>query len=143
MTKQGLLRVFEANSISECAAPCQLSQTMQCYRLYTLALNAPASQPAAGGWGCRRVDALGRPFDPNVMEAISSLPAGDPGLSALGGPPPPPGSVAAVAQVGYRLHDRVLRPARVVTVTPRARTWRDWSSMASHGQGLLSRTSTG
>jgi len=33
MTKQGLLRVFEANSISECAAPCQLSQTMQCYRL--------------------------------------------------------------------------------------------------------------
>ena len=94
------------------------------------------------GW-CRRVDALGRPFDPNVMEAISSLPAGDPGLSALGGPPVPPGSVAAVAQVGYRLHDRVLRPARVVTVTPRPRTWRDWSSMASHGQGLLSRTSTG
>ena len=36
MTKQGLLRVFEANSISECAAPCQLSQTMQCYRLYIL-----------------------------------------------------------------------------------------------------------
>ena len=123
MTKQGLLRVFEANSISECAA--------SSVRPY----NATASEPVGV---CRRVDALGRPFDPNEMEAISSLPAGDPGLVALGGPPVPPGSVAAVAQVGYRLHDRVLRPARVVAVTPRARTWRDWSSMASHGQGLLS-----
>ena len=85
MTKQGLLRVFEANSISECAA--------SSVRPY----NATASEPVGV---CRRVDALGRPFDPNEMEAISSLPAGDPGLIALGGPPVPPGSVAAVAQVG-------------------------------------------
>ena len=81
MTKQGLLRVFEANSISECDAICQLSQSdISCNAPASIpALNAPASQPAAGGWGCRRVDALGRPFDPNEMEAISSLPAGDPG----------------------------------------------------------------
>src|SRR4051794_14746385 len=46
------------------------------------------------------------PFDPHVHEALSSAP-GD-GLE--------PGAIAEVFQKGYRLGDRVLRPARVVVV---------------------------
>jgi len=44
------------------------------------------------------------PFDPHVHEALSSAPADV----------QEPGSIAEVFQKGYRLGDRVLRPARVV-----------------------------
>ena len=44
------------------------------------------------------------PFDPNVHEALLAQPAED----------AKPGSVLQVLQKGYRLGDRVLRPARVV-----------------------------
>lgn len=50
------------------------------------------------------VDALGKPFDPNVHEAISQVETGE----------YPPGSVAQVLQKGYRSGDRLLRPALVV-----------------------------
>jgi molecular chaperone GrpE len=43
-------------------------------------------------------------FDPHVHEALLAQPAGD----------AEPGSVLQVLQKGYRLGDRVLRPARVV-----------------------------
>jgi len=43
-------------------------------------------------------------FDPHVHEALLTQPAGD----------AEPGSVLQVLQKGYRLGDRVLRPARVV-----------------------------
>jgi len=49
------------------------------------------------------IDALGRPFDPFEHEAVETEPAGD----------ETPGTVTAVLQRGYRLHDRVLRPVRV------------------------------
>jgi molecular chaperone GrpE len=50
-----------------------------------------------------RIDPAGEPFDPNFHEAMFEVPGTD----------LPDGSVAQVVQPGYRLHDRLLRPARV------------------------------
>lgn len=57
---------------------------------------------------CKRIDALGKPFDPAFHEAISQQPA----------PDVPPGTVVLVAQDGYTLHDRVVRPAQVIVSAP-------------------------
>lgn len=56
------------------------------------------------GQGLTRIEALGKDFDPTEHEAIMRQP----------GPPEMAGKVVAEAQRGYRLHDRVLRPAMVV-----------------------------
>jgi len=53
---------------------------------------------------CRRIEAAGAPFDPNLHAAVTVVPT--PGL--------PPNTVVEVVQAGYLLHDRVLRPAQVV-----------------------------
>ena len=53
---------------------------------------------------CRRIDALGKPFDPAVHEAISQQPSAD----------HPPNTVLMVVQDGFVLHDRVVRPAQVI-----------------------------
>ena len=50
-----------------------------------------------------RIDPVGEPFDPNFHEAMFEVPN-----SKF-----PTGTVAQVIQPGYRLHDRLLRPARV------------------------------
>ena len=50
-----------------------------------------------------RIDPAGEPFDHNFHEAMFEMEAGD----------AEPGSVVQVLQVGYRIHDRLLRPARV------------------------------
>lgn len=55
--------------------------------------------------GVARIESVGAPFDPNVHEAISSVPAGD-GAE--------PNTVAHEVQPGYLKGERVLRPARVV-----------------------------
>ncbi len=54
-------------------------------------------------FGLERVDALGRPFDPNVHEAMVHIPH-----------EADPGQVVAQHVTGYTLHGRLLRPARVV-----------------------------
>jgi molecular chaperone GrpE len=54
--------------------------------------------------GCQRIDALHKPFDPTYHQAISQQPSAE----------YPPGTVILVAQDGYRLHDRVVRPAQVI-----------------------------
>jgi len=54
-------------------------------------------------YGVQPIEALGRPFDPFEHEAVEVTPAGDQA----------PGTVTAVLQRGYRLHDRVLRASRV------------------------------
>lgn len=54
--------------------------------------------------GCRTIETDGAPFDPTVHEAIQQQPAADVA----------PGTVLATASRGYRLHDRVVRPAQVV-----------------------------
>lgn len=54
--------------------------------------------------GIESLDPTGQPFDPQLHEAMSMQPVA--GVA--------PGSVVAVMQKGYRLHERLLRPARVV-----------------------------
>ncbi len=53
---------------------------------------------------CTRIEALHEPFDPNFHEAILQQPSGD----------HPAGTVLHVAQTGYRLHERVVRPSQVI-----------------------------
>lgn len=62
--------------------------------------------------GVEVIEAEGATFDPNVHEAIAQVEEES----------VPAGSVARVYQKGYRLRDRLLRPARVVVaVTPKAK----------------------
>lgn len=56
---------------------------------------------------CTAIEALHRHFDPHLHEAISQQPSDE----------FPPGTVVAVAQVGYRMHDRVVRPSQVIVST--------------------------
>lgn len=56
---------------------------------------------------CTLIDALGQPFDPNLHEAISQQPSAE----------HPKGTVILVTQTGYRLHERVVRPAQVIIST--------------------------
>ncbi len=55
-------------------------------------------------FGIEVVDPVGHPFDPQLHEAMSMQPS----ATAV------PGSVLAVLQKGYRLGERLLRPARVI-----------------------------
>jgi molecular chaperone GrpE len=58
--------------------------------------------------GVQRIDALGRPFDPNVHEAVLQQPSAE----------HPPMTVVQVLEPGYTIHDRVLRHARVAVSAP-------------------------
>jgi molecular chaperone GrpE len=59
--------------------------------------------------GLERIDALGKPFDPHVHQAVERVDSAD----------HPDGTVLAEMQAGYRFRDRVLRPAMVrVAVHP-------------------------
>jgi len=60
--------------------------------------------------GVEPINAAGQPFDPHVHEAISRVDGGD----------VPPGTVAAELRRGYRLGDRLLRPAGVAVSTGRS-----------------------
>tara|TARA_B100000959_G_scaffold274996_1_gene327660 strand:+ start:1820 stop:2320 length:501 start_codon:yes stop_codon:yes gene_type:complete len=51
------------------------------------------------------IDAMKTPFDPTSMEAIATVPCPE-GIDS--------GMVVNVIEQGFRMHDRVLRPARVV-----------------------------
>jgi len=59
------------------------------------------------GYQVKPMEAPGRPFDPNLQEAVGQAPSAD----------VPEGSVLAVVQVGYTYKDRVLRHARVIVAT--------------------------
>lgn len=56
---------------------------------------------------CTRIDALHQPFDPHLHAAILQQPSAE----------HPAGTVLNVAQEGYQLHDRVVRPAQVIVST--------------------------
>jgi molecular chaperone GrpE len=58
--------------------------------------------------GLEEVDATGKAFDPNLHEAISQQPSAE----------VPEGQVVQQVRKGYRLHDRLLRPASVVVAAP-------------------------
>ena len=55
-------------------------------------------------FGVTPIEADGEPFDPEAHEAIMTQPSSEAG----------PDSVIGVVQQGYRIHDRLLRPARVI-----------------------------
>lgn len=56
------------------------------------------------GHAAEPIDALGQPFDPNLHEALTQVPSAE----------HPPMTVVQVVEMGYRMHDRVVRPARVI-----------------------------
>jgi molecular chaperone GrpE len=58
-------------------------------------------------FGVRRIEAEGRPFDPNFHEAVMEVEDSS----------RPPGTVMQVMEQGYTIRDRLLRPARVVVST--------------------------
>ncbi|MBF0779876.1 MULTISPECIES: nucleotide exchange factor GrpE [unclassified Granulicatella] len=66
---------------------------------YTNFVSALASE------GIEKIESLNQPFDPTVHQAIQQIPAQD-GQEA--------DYVVQVFQDGYKLHDRVIRPAMVV-----------------------------
>lgn len=55
--------------------------------------------------GVERVDPIGAPYDPNVAEAVGVAPVRDPARVD---------TVVELVRAGYRLGDRVIRPARVL-----------------------------
>lgn len=54
-------------------------------------------------FGIKKLDPMGQKFDPNLHQVVSEIDA--PGVT--------PGTVAQVLQVGYMIHDRLLREAMV------------------------------
>ena len=58
--------------------------------------------------GVTPIDAIGQPFDPHLHEALGQEPA----------PGKPEGTVLHQRRRGYKMGDRLLRPASVVTVAP-------------------------
>jgi len=58
--------------------------------------------------GVTPIDAIGKPFDPHLHEALGQEPA----------PGKPEGTVLHQRRRGFKLGDRLLRPASVVTVAP-------------------------
>jgi molecular chaperone GrpE len=58
--------------------------------------------------GVRRLDQVGVPFDPQMHEAVSTVPAADAAQDH---------TVGAVLQPGYMLGDTLIRPARVQVLT--------------------------
>ncbi|MCL2305958.1 MAG: nucleotide exchange factor GrpE [Planctomycetaceae bacterium] len=61
-----------------------------------------------GKYDCVPLEPLHQPFDPYFQESIAQLPNAD----------YPPNTVIGQTTVGFRLHDRVVRPAQVVLAAP-------------------------
>jgi molecular chaperone GrpE len=57
-----------------------------------------------GKWSAAPIEAVGRPFDPNLHEAIQQMPSTE----------HPPMAVVDEVERGWVLHDRVVRPSKVV-----------------------------
>ena len=70
------------------------------HRLFVRALREAGAEP---------IESVGQPFDPNVHEAVATVPANG----------RKPGTVAREVRRGWRLGDELLRPAQVVVATPR------------------------
>ncbi len=61
-------------------------------------------ETALNGFGAKSIPALGQPFDPNLHEAISQIPS----------PDHPSMTVLQDVERGYMLHDRIVRPSKVI-----------------------------
>lgn len=58
--------------------------------------------------GIQKVESLNKPFDPNAHEAVTQIPSADVA----------PQTVIQVLEQGWTMHDRVIRPAKVVISGP-------------------------
>ena len=56
----------------------------------------------------KAIPSVGQPFDPNLHEAITQMPSAD----------HPPMTVLMEVERGYVLHDRVVRPSKVIVSAP-------------------------
>jgi len=56
---------------------------------------------------CVKIEALDQPFDPNIHASIAQMPSDE----------HPPNTIVHESQVGFKLHDRVVRPSQVVLST--------------------------
>ena len=65
---------------------------------------------AFGKYGVERFDPVGQKFDPNMHMALFKVP--DASKEA--------DTVAVVTKAGYKMHDRIVRPAEVGVVAPPA-----------------------
>lgn len=54
--------------------------------------------------GCKKIESVGKPFDPNLHEAIQMMQSEE--FDA--------GTVIQEVQTGYQVHERVVRPAKVI-----------------------------
>ena len=61
-------------------------------------------QTVLNGYGLEEIEAVGNPFDPNLHEAMLEVESAD----------CEPGTILEEMEKGYRLREKVLRPARVV-----------------------------
>lgn len=61
-------------------------------------------QTILDGYGLEEIEAVGKPFDPNLHEAMLEVESTD----------SEPGTILEEMEKGYRLREKVLRPARVV-----------------------------
>ena len=68
---------------------------------------ATQMQGALAEFDCTMIEALGQPFDPNWHEAILQQPSDEYDN----------GVVMMVTETGYKMHDRVVRPAKVIVST--------------------------
>ena len=59
-------------------------------------------------FGIEEIEAVGKPFDPNLHEAVAVRQTDE----------APPQSVVEQVQPGFTLHDRLVRPARVLVTAP-------------------------
>lgn len=72
-------------------------------------------QGALGSHGLKPIEAEGKPFDPNIHEAVQQVASGDVEKD----------HVVQVFQPGYMLGDMILRPAKVVVSTGKPQTSAD------------------
>ena len=59
---------------------------------------------ALGAHGARPIESVGKPFDPHLHEAVQQFPSAD----------HPPMTVLQELERGYTVHDRVIRPSKVI-----------------------------
>ncbi len=67
-------------------------------------MTAQQIEKVLDGHGCKTIETEGKPFDPTIHDAI--LQQVVPGVAS--------GTIVGVASRGYKLHDRVVRPAQVI-----------------------------
>ncbi len=70
-----------------------------------IAMVLESFQAALKEEGIEEIPAMGEPFDPNLHQAVQTIPATD---------DTPADTIVEVLQKGYKLHDRVLRASMVV-----------------------------